>query len=61
MTDSHPRVGRRASARASTVLKGQGLRMQGLPAGKRTLQGETVPGLIHNRAHRAGCWQLAAT
>jgi hypothetical protein len=35
--------------------------MHGLPAGKQTLQGETVPGLIHNRAHGAGCWQLAAT
>ena len=61
MTDQHTRVRRRASARASTVLKGRGLRMQGLPAGKQTLQAETVPGLIHNRAHGAGCWQFAAT
>jgi hypothetical protein len=35
--------------------------MQGLPAGKQTLQAETVPGLIYHRAHGDGCWQLAAT
>jgi hypothetical protein len=34
--------------------------MQGLPAGKRTLQAQTVPGLIHTRAHGdAGRGQLA--
>jgi hypothetical protein len=35
--------------------------MQGLPAGQQTLQAETALGLIHNRAHGAGRWQLAAT
>jgi hypothetical protein len=35
--------------------------MQGLRAGKQTLQAETALGLIHNRAHGAGRWQLAAT
>jgi|RhiMetdeSRZDD1v2_1073273.scaffolds.fasta_scaffold320277_1 hypothetical protein len=61
MTDQHARVRRRTPAGASTVLKGRGLRMQGLPAGKQILQAETVPGLIYNRAHGDGCWQLAAT
>ena len=35
--------------------------MQGLPAGKQTLQAETVLGRMHSRAHSAGRWQLAAT
>jgi hypothetical protein len=61
MTDQHARVRRRTSARASTVLQWRGLRMQGLPVGKQTLQAKTVPGLIYNRAHGDGCWQLAAT
>lgn len=62
MTDQHARVTRRAPARASTVLKGRGLRMHGLPAGKQTLQAETVPGLIHNRPPGdAGRWRLGAT
>jgi hypothetical protein len=61
MTDQHAQARRRTSAGANTVLKGRGLRMQGLPAGQRTLRAETVPGLICNRAHGDGCWQLAAT
>jgi hypothetical protein len=61
MTDQHAQARRRTSAGASTVLKGRGLRMQGLPAGRQTFQAQTALGLMHNRAHGAGRWQLAAT
>jgi hypothetical protein len=60
MTDQHARVTRQSPARASTVLKGEASECKA-PGGKQTLQAETVPGLIHNRAHGAGRWQLAAT
>jgi hypothetical protein len=61
MTDQHARVTRQAPTRASTVLKGETPELQGLPAGQQTLQAETALRLIHDRAHGAGRWQLAAT
>jgi hypothetical protein len=61
MTDQHARVTRQAPARASTVLKGEAPECKASRRASRPPQAETALGLIHNRAHGAGRWQLAAT